>query len=104
MHPHTCDGKQPESSQATDPNASQTNGYMQHQANDSNAGCAANQATARLLTHADEQMLEQDAKNALYHAVAQFVMEPNQVNGTMIDMHGNQYRDAWMRGRRRVMD
>jgi hypothetical protein len=75
-----------------------------NQATDSDAGCATSTQTARIMSHAEEQMLEQDAKNALYRAVAQFVMEPTQVNGTMIDLYGNQYRDAWMRGRRRVMD
>ena len=76
-----------------------------NQATDSNACCASSsQTTAQIMSHAEEQMLEQDAKNVLYRAVAQFVMEPTQVNGTMIDFCGNQYRDAWMRGRRRVMD
>ena len=53
MHPHTCDGKQPESNQATDPNASQTNGYMQHQANDSNAGYAVERGEAEPLDFRD---------------------------------------------------
>jgi len=103
MHPNKIESG---FNQATDPNA----GYMQHenavrQETDPNGCCAqGTPQTARLMTHAEEQMLEQDAKNALYRAVAQFVMEPNQVNGTMIDLCGNQYRDAWMHGRRRVMD
>jgi len=67
------------------------------------ADCPATPA-AKLMTHAEEQSLEQDAKNVLYHAVSQFTLEPNQVNGTMLKVFANIYRDAWMRGRRRVMD
>ncbi len=74
------------------------------QASDPSAGCMQSTPTVRLLTHAEEQALEVDAKNALYRATAQFVMEPNRVNATMVEIHTNSYRDAWMRGRRRVMD
>jgi pyoverdine/dityrosine biosynthesis protein Dit1 len=56
------------------------------------------------MTHADEQALEQDARNALYRAVAQFVMEPNSTNVQLVETYANNYRNAWMRGRRRVMD
>ena len=59
---------------------------------------------AKLMTHADEQMFEIDAWRHLDHAVAEFRLMPTDFNSRMIGLLSEQYRDAWMRGRRRVMD
>lgn len=69
------------------------------QAADSRA-CAAEP----LMNHQQEQLLEEDAWRRLTHAVAMFRMSPSTKNFQEANDFMVGYHDAWVRGRRRIMD
>ncbi len=61
-------------------------------------------ARVGLPTAQDFYEAEKRARLNLYGAVSGFVAEPSYANGDVLTDRAVKYRDAWMHGRRRVMD
>lgn len=69
-----------------------------------NAPQAAQGKVLRPLTSEEMNRIEKDATSELYRAVGEFTVQPTDFNQRMLGFKLEQFRDAWMAGRRRVMD